>query len=189
LWELKEPSGRWSNWSRPSSRSLVAGCLSQVACCRSLIAFNLLFCLLVYCILLFWHSMIFGVGIDLVNIPRMATVLERWGERFVKRVFTKQEAESCYQRAYPASSFALRFAAKEAFSKALGLGMRQGIRWRDIEVYHLPGGRPTLKLRGKSSELCREKGIVRLHLSLSDESSYGAAVVILEDSDETGQSL
>jgi holo-[acyl-carrier protein] synthase len=133
--------------------------------------------------------MIFGVGIDLVNIPRMETVLQRWGDRFVKRVFTKQEAEICYQRAHPASSFALRFAAKEAFSKALGLGMREGIWWRDIEVFHLTGGRPTLKLWGKSSEICREKGIARLHLSLSDEGSYGVAVVILEERDETGQSL
>ena len=133
--------------------------------------------------------MIFGVGIDLVNIPRMESVLERWGERFVERVFTEQEAEICRQRAHPAASFALRFAAKEAFSKALGTGMRRGIRWRDIEVYHLPGGRPTLRLMGKTSELCREKGISRLHLSLTDEASYGAAVVILEDGDETGQSF
>jgi len=133
--------------------------------------------------------MIFGVGIDLVNIPRMQTVLERWGDRFVKRVFTREEAETCYQKAHPASSFALRFAAKEAFSKALGLGMRKGIRWRDIEVCHLPGGRPALKLRGRSFEICGEKRIVRFHLSLSDEGSYGAAVVILEDGDETGQSL
>jgi holo-[acyl-carrier protein] synthase len=130
--------------------------------------------------------MIFGVGIDLVNIPRMEAVLRRWGDRFVKRVFTEQEAQACYQRAYPAASFALRFAAKEAFSKAIGLGMRRGIRWRAIEVFHLPGGRPTLKLQGKSSENCREKGIVRLHLSLSDEGRYGAAVVILEERDETG---
>jgi holo-[acyl-carrier protein] synthase len=133
--------------------------------------------------------MIFGVGIDLVNIPRMAAVLERWGDRFVNRVFTRQEAEICYRKAHPASSFALRFAAKEAFSKALGLGMRKGIRWRDIEVFHLPGGRPTLKLLGKSFEICREKGVARLHLSLSDEGAYGAAVVILEEGDETGQSL
>ena len=133
--------------------------------------------------------MIFGVGIDLVNIPRMETVLERWGERFVQRVFTEQEAKICRQRAHPAASFALRFAAKEAFSKALGVGMRRGIRWRDIEVYHLPGGRPALRLRGKTSELCREKRISRLHLSLTDEGSYGAAVVILEDGDETGQSF
>jgi len=133
--------------------------------------------------------MIFGVGIDLVDIPRMQAVLKRWGERFVKRVFTEQEARVCCQRASPAASFALRFAAKEAFSKALGLGMRKGIRWRDIEVVHLPGGKPTLKLNGKSLETCREKGIVRLHLSLSDEGAYGAAVVILEGKDEIGQIL
>jgi holo-[acyl-carrier protein] synthase len=132
--------------------------------------------------------MIFGIGIDLVNVPRMETVLQRWGDRFVKRVFTTEEAEICYQRSHPASSFALRFAAKEAFSKALGLGMRKGVRWRDIEVSHLPGGRPVLKLWGKSSEICREKGIARLHLSLSDEGAYGAAVVILEEGYETGQS-
>jgi holo-[acyl-carrier protein] synthase len=132
--------------------------------------------------------MIFGVGIDLVNIPRMEAVLRRWGDRFVKRVFTEQEAQICYQRAYPAASFALRFAAKEAFSKAIGLGMRKGIRWKDIEVLHLPGGKPILKLKGKSSEACREKGVTRLHLSLSDEGRYGSALVILEEKDETGQS-
>jgi len=131
--------------------------------------------------------MIFGVGIDLVDVPRMETVLQRWGDRFVKRVFTAQEAEICYQRHRPAASFALRFAAKEAFSKALGLGMKKGIRWRDIEVFHLPGGRPTLKVWGKSSEICREKGIARLHVSLSDEGAYAAAVVILEEGHEAGQ--
>jgi holo-[acyl-carrier protein] synthase len=130
--------------------------------------------------------MIFGLGIDLVNIPRMESVLRRWGDRFVKRVFTEQEAQVCYQRAYPAAAFALRFAAKEAFSKAVGLGMRKGIRWRDIEILHLPGGKPTLKLKGRSSETCHEKGITHLHLSLSDEGEYGAAVVILEGTNETG---
>jgi holo-[acyl-carrier protein] synthase len=132
--------------------------------------------------------MIFGIGIDLVNIPRMEAVLQRWGDRFVSRVFTEKEAQVCYKRAHPAASFAIRFAAKEAFSKAVGLGMRKGIRWRDIEVLHLPGGKPTLKLKGKSAETCREIGIARFHLSLSDEGLYGAAVVILEEKDETGQS-
>jgi holo-[acyl-carrier protein] synthase len=129
-------------------------------------------------------SMIYGVGIDLVDIRRMESLLKRWGERFVRRVFTEAEAETCFKRAHPASSLALRFAAKEAFSKAVGLGMRKGIRWRDIEVFHLPGGRPTLKLAGKSLEICREKGITRVHLTLSDEGRYGTAVVILEEKDE-----
>jgi len=133
--------------------------------------------------------MIYGVGIDLVDISRMESLLKRWGERFVRRVFTEPEADTCFKRAHPASSFALRFAAKEAFSKAIGLGMRKGIRWRDIEVFHLPGGRPSLRLDGRSLEICREKGITRLHLSLSDEGQYGTAVVILENKDETGQSI
>jgi len=133
--------------------------------------------------------MIYGVGIDLVNIQRLETVLQRWGDRFVKRVYTDQEADFCFKRAYPPSPLALRFAAKEAFSKAIGLGMRKGVRWRDIEVFHYPGGRPGLRLQGRISEICSEKQITRLHLSLSDEGHYGMAVVILEGNDETRQGL
>jgi holo-[acyl-carrier protein] synthase len=84
---------------------------------------------------------------------------------------------------------ALRFAAKEAFSKAIGLGMRKGVRWRDIEVFHYPGGRPGLRLKGRCSEICREKQITRSHLSLSDEGRYAVALVILEEQDAIGQSL
>jgi holo-[acyl-carrier protein] synthase len=131
--------------------------------------------------------MIYGIGVDLVNIGRMEAVLKRWGKRFVRRVFTEGEAETCYKRAFPPSSFALRFAAKEAFSKALGLGMRGGVRWRDIEVFHFPGGKPGLKLKGRSSDICRKNMITGLHVSLSDEGEYGTAVVILEKGDETGQ--
>lgn len=133
--------------------------------------------------------MIFGVGIDLVSIQRLEEVLQRWGDRFVKRVYTEQEADFCFKRAYPASPLALRFAAKEAFSKAIGLGMRKGVRWRDIEVFHYPGGRPGLRLQGRPSEICSEKQITRSHLSLSDEGRYAVAVVILEGNDAIGQSL
>lgn len=131
--------------------------------------------------------MTYGIGIDLIDIRRIEKALKRWGDRFVRRVFTEKEAELCYQRIHPPSSFALRFAAKEAFSKALGLGMRQGVRWRDIEVFHFPGGRPGLRLQGASSHICRKKNISRLHLSLSDEGPYGMAMVILEKNDEIGQ--
>jgi len=133
--------------------------------------------------------MIFGVGIDLVSIQRLEEVLQRWGDRFVRRIYTEQEADFCFKRAYPASPLALRFAAKEAFSKAIGLGMRKGVRWRDIEVFHYPGGRPGLRLQGRSSEICREKQITRSHLSLSDEGRYAVALVILEENDAIGQSL
>lgn len=124
--------------------------------------------------------MIYGIGIDLVQVARIEDALNRWGERFIGRVFTADEAELCLRRAVPSSCFALRFAAKEAFSKALGLGMRKGLRWRDIEVFHHQGGKPGLKVHGRSSEICRQERITRMHLSLSDERGYGVATVVLE---------
>jgi len=130
--------------------------------------------------------MIYGIGIDLVNIGRMQAVLRRWGKRFTGRVFTSAEIETCSKRPHPASSYALYFAAKEAFSKALGLGMRKGVRWSDIEVFHLKGGKPELRVKGRSSEICQEKNIKRFHLSLSDEGQFGVAVVVLEKNIEVG---
>jgi len=127
--------------------------------------------------------MVYGIGVDIVQISRMENVLRRWGDRFVHRVFTKAEAAICLKRAFPPSSFALRFAAKEAFSKAIGLGMRKGIYWRDIEVFHFPGGRPGLRLSGRSHEICQENDIYHSHLSLSDEGDYGVAMVVLEKSE------
>jgi holo-[acyl-carrier protein] synthase len=133
---------------------------------------------------LFWISqikkMIYGIGVDLIKIERIDRVLKRWGSRFIDRVFTDDEQTVCFSRAFPPSAFALRFAAKEAFSKAVGLGMRKGIRWRDIEVYHHPGGKPGLKLHGQSLKLCRNNGISNIFLSLSDEKEYGLAMVVLE---------
>jgi len=124
--------------------------------------------------------MIFGIGVDLVHIPRIARVWQRWGDRFILRIFTQDERKLCLSRANPAAAFALRFAAKEAFSKAIGLGMRQGMQWRDIEVFHHPGGRPGLRVYGAAQAHCRKRGIRGMHVSLSDEKAYGTAVVILE---------
>jgi len=91
--------------------------------------------------------------------------------------------EFCYRRVSPFSAFALRFASKEAFSKALGLGMRKGLKWRDIEVFNDPNGKPGLRLHGRSSDICHEAGITGIHLSLSDDSGYGVAMVVLEKGD------
>ncbi len=124
--------------------------------------------------------MIYGIGVDLVNIARMERVLRRWEDRFVHRVFTPFEIESAQKRKHPASAFALRFAAKEAFSKAVGLGMRRGVRWRDIEVLNDSRGKPYLKLYGFCSELCQKEGIEGIHLSLSDEAGQAVAMVVLE---------
>jgi len=130
--------------------------------------------------------MIYGIGVDLIDIRRMEKVINRWKDRFIYRVFTPGEIEICYNRSSSPAAFSLRFAAKEAFAKALGLGMRKGVRWRDIEVFHYPGGKPGLKIHGRSSEICRENNITDFHLSLSDEKEYGVAMVVLEKGDETG---
>ncbi len=124
--------------------------------------------------------MIYGIGIDLVRIARIDRVLKKWGDRFVCRVFTISEVVECKSRPKPAAAFALRFAAKEAFSKAVGTGMRLGVAWRDIETISTPGGRPELRLHGKAGRLCLKLGISGVHLSLSDEGAYGSAMVVLE---------
>jgi holo-[acyl-carrier protein] synthase len=132
--------------------------------------------------------MIYGIGVDLVRISRMSRVVERWGDRFIKRVFTPDEIKTCFKRAFPPSAFALRFAAKEAFSKAMGLGITRGMVWRDIEVFNDPVGKPGLKVHGKSARLCDEKNITNIHLSLTDEIEYAIAMVVLEKCDEDRQS-
>jgi len=124
--------------------------------------------------------MIYGTGVDLVSIGRIEKVIRKWGHRFVKRVFTSDESRICYNRPSSYSAFALRFGAKEAFSKALGLGMRKGIIWRDIEVFNNSAGKPGLRLYGIASEMCKEKRITCIHLSLSDDGEYGIAMVVLE---------
>ena len=124
--------------------------------------------------------MIYGIGVDLVRIGRIEQSLSRWGERFVRRIYTLEEARLCSGRARPAAAFALRFAAKEAFSKAMGLGMRQGLKWREIEVFNEPGGKPGLRLHGTAARRCAQARVARTHLSLSDEGDYGVAMVVLE---------
>lgn len=124
--------------------------------------------------------MIYGIGVDMVYVPRIEKVLKRWDSRFLERVFTADEQVLCLSRPRPEYAFAMRFAAKEAFSKAVGLGMRQGIRWRDIEVFHHPGGRPGIRAGGRTLDLCSERGITGMHVSLSDEGEYAVAMVVLE---------
>ena len=124
--------------------------------------------------------MLYGIGVDIVKISRIKKAMDRWGNRFLEKIFTKNEIEFCNSRPKPVNTFALRFAAKEAFSKAIGLGMRQGLRWRDIEVFHHPTGKPGLRLHGKCLEIYKKHGLSNIHLSLSDEGDYGLAVVVLE---------
>lgn len=124
--------------------------------------------------------MIRGIGVDIVKVDRIEKAVERWGHRFLERIFTAAEIERCQKRARPAQCLALRFAAKEAFAKALGLGMRKGLRWRDIEVVHDNFGKPDLLLHNQAQRLLETVEASRTWLSLSDERESALAVVVLE---------
>jgi holo-[acyl-carrier protein] synthase len=124
--------------------------------------------------------MVYGIGIDIIKIERFERSLARWGDRLCERVFTSQELTICQKKARPAQHLALRFAAKEAFLKALGFGMFQGIAWKEIEIINDPRGRPLMGLRGAAEKICREKGIKDILVSISHEADYGVAHVLLE---------
>jgi len=124
--------------------------------------------------------MIYGIGIDQVYIPRIENDLKVWGERFQKKVFTPGEIHYCLRKKNPAPSFAARFAAKEAMVKALGVGMRRGIHWKDVEVTRGPLGQPALKLYGFALDTCRREKIAGIFLSLAHDRDYSTAIVVLE---------
>ncbi len=124
--------------------------------------------------------MIIGTGIDIVNIERIDHLLTRWGDRFLCRVFTEREIVRCQKQARPSDCFALRFAAKEAFLKAIGLGYREGIRWTDIEVENDSLGKPSLSVQRKAKELIQVLRVHQALLTLSHDRPYAVAHVILE---------
>ena len=103
-------------------------------------------------------NMIYGIGVDLVKVARIERVLARYGDRFCARVFTEREIAYCRGKSWAAAGFAMRFAAKEAFSKALGVGLRKGgIRWREVEVIPNPLGKPEIFVSGRAAQLCAER--------------------------------
>jgi holo-[acyl-carrier protein] synthase len=127
---------------------------------------------------------ILGIGSDLCDIRRIERSLERFGDRFTHRIFTAGERSKSDRRAARAPSYARRFAAKEACSKALGTGMNLGVFWRDMEVVNLPGGRPTLRLTGGALERLRSmtpQGFEAvIHVSLTDDPPLAQAFVVIE---------
>jgi holo-[acyl-carrier protein] synthase len=127
--------------------------------------------------------MIIGLGNDIIDIRRIEQTIERYGERFLTRIFTETERDRSDRRRLRAASYAKRFAAKEACSKALGTGMRQGVFWRDMGVVNLPGGRPTLKLTGGASRrlesLIPEGMEARIDLTITDDFPHAQAIVII----------
>lgn len=125
--------------------------------------------------------MIVGTGIDLAEVPRIQASVERFGDRFVKRIFTEREIAYVERKANKYERYAARFAAKEAGMKAIGTGWRRGVRWQDFEVSNLRSGKPTLLLHGVAAEFAAKLGVKNVALSLTHTAQYGMAHVILED--------
>jgi holo-[acyl-carrier protein] synthase len=124
--------------------------------------------------------MIFGTGIDIVDISRFERFVREDNKLLFNRLFTPQELAYCVARKRSAQHLAIRFAAKEAFLKAMGTGLREGLAWRDMEVFNDQSGKPGLKLTGKAEEMFHQKGLSRTFLSLSHDGNFAIAAVILE---------
>jgi holo-[acyl-carrier protein] synthase len=126
--------------------------------------------------------MVIGTGIDVVEIERVSHSIERYGSRFLERVYTAGEIAYCQRkRRNAAESFAARFAAKEAGAKALGTGIGFGVTWRELEVGREPAGRPLLLLHGRAAEIAASLGVRRSSLSITHTRTQSMALVILED--------
>ena len=128
--------------------------------------------------------MIIGIGNDIIDIRRVERTLERFGERFTGRVFTEIERAKSDRRRLRAASYAKRFAAKEACSKALGTGLRKGVFWRDMGVVNLPGGKPTIALTGgaraRLDSMVPAGMTPAIHLTITDDFPHAQAIVIIE---------
>ena len=125
--------------------------------------------------------MIVGTGIDIAEVPRIAESIDRFGDRFLNRVFTEGEIRYCESKANRVERFAARFAAKEAAMKALGTGWNHGVRWRDVEVFRAPGHRPTIKFHGRAAKFAAKMRVRNISLSLSHTAEQAIASVVLED--------
>jgi holo-[acyl-carrier protein] synthase len=122
-----------------------------------------------------------GTGVDLAEVPRIQASIERFGEKFIQRIYTPREIAYVERKANKFERYAARFAAKEAGMKAIGTGWRRGVRWQDFEVANLPSGKPTLLLHGVAAEFAERLGVKNVSLSLTHTRELGMAHVILED--------
>ena len=122
-----------------------------------------------------------GVGIDIVENARIEHSLERFGERFLHRVFTAGEIAYCQSMKFPARHFAARFAAKEAVSKAFGTGIGKAMGWRDIDVHRHPSDQPFVVLEGGAKQLATERGVAAVWISLSHTDHHAAATIVIEN--------
>jgi holo-[acyl-carrier protein] synthase len=127
--------------------------------------------------------MIIGSGIDMVEIRRIQHAIDRYGQRFLDRVFTADEQAYCKRKRNSAESFAARFASKEAGAKALGTGISFGVSWLEIEVVREPSGRPSLRFCGRAAQIASRMGFARAALSITHTAELATASVILENGD------
>ena len=126
---------------------------------------------------------VLGVGVDLVECARIEHSLERFGERFLHRVFTAGEIEYSQSMKYPARHLAARFAAKEALSKAFGTGIGKAMGWKDIDVRRKQSGEPYVVLEGGAKKLAEERKVAKVSISLSHTEHHAMAVIVVEESD------
>jgi holo-[acyl-carrier protein] synthase len=125
--------------------------------------------------------MIVGTGVDLAEVPRIKASIERFGEKFIHRIYTPLEIAYVERKANKFERYAARFAAKEAGMKAIGTGWRRGVTWQDFEVVNLPSGKPTLRFRGVAAEVVAQLRVRNVSLSITHTAELGMAHVILED--------
>jgi holo-[acyl-carrier protein] synthase len=125
--------------------------------------------------------MVRGLGTDLIETRRVQESIERFGDRFLERIFTAGEIAYCARKKNAAESFAARFAAKEAAAKALGTGISHGVSWKEFEVRREASGRPTMHLSGRAADLAEAMGVRRMQLSLTHSRELALAVVVAED--------
>ena len=124
--------------------------------------------------------MIVGTGIDIAEVPRIRQSIDRFGDRFLRRIYTAGEMRYCDSKANRVERYAARFAAKEAGMKAIGTGWKRGVRWQDFEVTNLPSGRPTLQFHGEAAKIAGQLGVRNIALSITHTAAQGVAIVILE---------
>jgi holo-[acyl-carrier protein] synthase len=124
--------------------------------------------------------MILGTGVDLAEVGRIRDAIGRYGDRFVRRIYTDAEIAYVERKANRFERYAGRFAAKEAGMKAIGTGWKRGVRWQDFEVANLPSGRPTLRLHGEAARIAEKMGVKTISLSITHTAELGMAHVILE---------
>jgi holo-[acyl-carrier protein] synthase len=126
---------------------------------------------------------IVGIGTDIIETLRIAQMIDRHGELFLRRVYTEQEIAYCSSMKASTQHYAGRWAAKEAVLKALGTGWRRGISWRDVEVTRLPGGAPGVRLHGGAREVAERHGVTAMHLSISHCRSHATAYALASSDD------